>query len=103
MHAAPAAKRITGSGWLDFDDLRAEPGEKRRREWASEKLTEAWQAVSSELYKAAAEQQQAAQGATGDGPQGEPDGDAEAKETQSEGAKEEGPIIDAEVVDEKTN
>jgi molecular chaperone DnaK len=66
---------------------------------ASEKLNEAWQAVSAELYKAASQQQ----GAAG-GPQGGPAPGG----TQSEnaggaqgGAKDEGPIIDAEVVDEK--
>jgi len=55
---------------------------------ASEKLNEAWQAVSAELYKAASEKARAGKG----GP-----------ETQEgkEGKKEEGPIIDAEVVDEK--
>src|SRR3989440_550774 len=63
---------------------------------ASEKLNEAWQAVSAELYKAASEKARAgkAQGQPG----GEPDRGGEPKE---EGKKEEGPIIDAEVVDEK--
>jgi len=69
---------------------------------ANEKLNEAWQAVSAELYKAASEKARAgkAEGQPGGGPSGgetagggQP-GDAGAK-------KDEGPIIDAEVVDEK--
>jgi molecular chaperone DnaK len=60
---------------------------------ASEKLNEAWQAVSAELYKAASEKARASQ------PQGEP-GPQPGGEPQGKG-KEEGPIIDAEVVDEK--
>jgi molecular chaperone DnaK len=63
---------------------------------AAEKLNEAWQAVSAELYKAAAAKAQAekAQGAgpAGGQPQGEP--------PKSEEKKDEG-VIDAEVVDEK--
>jgi len=61
---------------------------------ASEKLNEAWQAVSAELYKAAAEKARA----------GKAQGQSEAGEAKSEGKKDkkdEGPIIDAEVVDEK--
>jgi molecular chaperone DnaK len=59
---------------------------------ATEKLNEAWQAVSAELYKAASEKAKA--------------GKAQPDPTQSAGAndsrrKDEGPIIDAEVVDEK--
>jgi molecular chaperone DnaK len=61
---------------------------------ASEKLNEAWQAVSAELYKAAAAKAQA--GKTQSGTSGE-----EAKPEDKSGKKEEGPIIDAEVVDEK--
>ena len=62
---------------------------------ASEKLNQTWQAVSAELYKDA--QQKGPAGATkSDGPeQGEPE--AENKKS----SKDEGPIIDAEVVDEK--
>jgi molecular chaperone DnaK len=66
---------------------------------ATEKLNEAWQTASTELYKQASEKAQAgrAQSAPGaGGPQ---------TETQSSGTggagKDEGPIIDAEVVDEK--
>ncbi len=62
---------------------------------ASEKLNEAWQAVSAELYKAAAAKAQADKAA---GAQPQP----EAGEPKSDDKKkDEGPIIDAEVVDEK--
>ena len=59
---------------------------------ATEKLNAAWQGVSAELYKAASEKAKA--------------GKAQPDQTQSAGAsdsrrKDEGPIIDAEVVDEK--
>ena len=64
---------------------------------ASEKLNEAAQLVGQELYKAAADKTRGGQqGPTGGQPGGEPRG------TQpEEGKKDEGPIIDAEVVDEK--
>ena len=58
---------------------------------ASEKLNEAWQTVSADLYKAAAEKTRAGQA---------PPPADEAKEGDKKG-KDEGPIIDAEVVDEK--
>ena len=63
---------------------------------ASEKLNEAWQSVSAELYKAAAEKARASKAQGQPGP--EPGG-----ETKAEGkkGKDEGPIIDAEVVDDK--
>jgi molecular chaperone DnaK len=61
---------------------------------ASEKLNEAWQAVSAELYKAASEKARAGQGQA----QTPPGGQGEAA---GGGKKDEGPIIDAEVVDEK--
>ena len=61
---------------------------------ASEKLNEAWQAVSAELYKKAAEQAKASGTQTGSSAGGE-----EAKSDDKK--KDEGPIIDAEVVDEK--
>ncbi len=61
---------------------------------ASEKLNEAWQSVSAELYKAAAEKAQAAKGQAGQA-KAEPSGAGEGAR------KDEGPIIDAEVVDEK--
>ena len=64
---------------------------------AAEKLNEAWQAVSAELYKAAAAKAQAEK-AQGAGPAGgEPKGEAKSDDKK----KDEGPIIDAEVVDEK--
>jgi molecular chaperone DnaK len=58
----------------------------------SEKLNEVWQAVSTELYKAAAAKAQAEKGQTG----GQPGGEA----PKSEEKKDDG-VIDAEVVDEK--
>jgi molecular chaperone DnaK len=64
---------------------------------ASEKLTEAWQTVSAELYKAASEKAQAAQG------KGQPSGGSAGPESGADSddkKKDEGPIIDAEVVDE---
>mgnify|MGYP002622684173 FL=1 len=64
---------------------------------ASEKLNAAWQEVSAELYKAAAEQAKAGQ--AGAGPQ--PGPDSEPKTEADEKKKEEGPMIDAEGVDEK--
>src|SRR5216110_3460742 len=68
---------------------------------ASEKLNETWQAVSAELYKAASEKALAGQG----GPQGgqpRPGTEPGAAGGPESGAKkDEGPIIDAEVVDEK--
>jgi molecular chaperone DnaK len=67
---------------------------------ATEKLNEAWQAVSAELYKAAAEKAKAGKGAA---PGGQPGAGAEAAGGEPSGGekKDEGPIIDAEVVDEK--
>src|SRR2546423_247373 len=62
---------------------------------ASEKLNEAWQSVSAELYKAASEKARAAQGKAPQGP------GPEAGGPQEGASKDEGPIIDAEVVDEK--
>jgi molecular chaperone DnaK len=62
---------------------------------ASEKLNEAWQAVSAEMYKAASEKakpgQQGPEGGQTTGTEGGP---------KPGGGKDEGPIIDAEVVDE---
>jgi molecular chaperone DnaK len=60
---------------------------------ASEKLNETWQAVSAELYQAASEKSRAAQGSAG-AQAGTP---PEAEGSQHD----EGPIIDAEVVEEK--
>ena len=65
---------------------------------ASEKLNEAWQAVSAELYKAAAEKARASKAQQ----QPQPESDSgEAKSESKKGGMDEGPIIDAEVVDEK--
>src|ERR1039457_5136093 len=63
---------------------------------ASEKLNGAWQAVSAELYRSASEKARAskAQGQPGPETGGEPKGDDKK-------GKDEGPIIDAEVVDDK--
>ncbi len=65
---------------------------------ASEKLNEAWQAVSAELYKAAAEKARGAQGqgSAGPSPSSSPGGKPEEPGTKPG----EGPIIDAEVVDD---
>ncbi|HEY9173124.1 MAG TPA: molecular chaperone DnaK [Verrucomicrobiae bacterium] len=65
---------------------------------ASEKLNEAWQAVSAELYKAAAEKARASKAQQQSQPES---GGSEAKSESKKGGKDEGPIIDAEVVDEK--
>jgi len=64
---------------------------------ASEKLNEAWQAVSAELYKAAAAKAQADKGAAGAGAGAPPQGEA----PQSDEKKKDDGVIDAEVVDEK--
>jgi len=63
---------------------------------ASEKLNEAWQSVSAELYKAAAEKARASKAQSQPGPEA----GAEPKSEDKKG-KDEGPIIDAEVVDDK--
>jgi molecular chaperone DnaK len=59
---------------------------------AQEKLNEVWQAVSAELYRAAAEKARAGRGPAAGGETG----GGERKDK-----KDEGPVIDAEVVDEK--
>lgn len=64
---------------------------------ASEKLNEAWQAVSAELYKAASEKTGGSQGSAG----GQSGAQRDAGGGSKEGTKDEGPIIDAEVVDER--
>ena len=64
---------------------------------ATEKLNEAWQAASADMYRAASESAKA-RGGPGTGPTPSPD----SQQAPGSGpAKEEGPIIDAEVVDEK--
>jgi len=60
----------------------------------SEKLNEAWQAVSAELYKAASEKAKAGKAR----PAGEPKDEPGRPDSEK---KDDGPIIDAEVVDEK--
>ena len=65
---------------------------------ASEKLNQAWQAVSEVLYKAAADKAKASgAGATGAGTESASGGGAGPGASD----KDQGPIIDAEVVDEK--
>jgi molecular chaperone DnaK len=64
---------------------------------ASEKLNEAWQAVSAELYKAASEKARAGKAEGQPGPEASAGSAGEGKK----GGKDEGPIIDAEVVDDK--
>jgi molecular chaperone DnaK len=66
---------------------------------AAEKLNEAWQAVSAELYKAAAAKAQAEKGG-GAGPAPEAGGQPGGEPPKSDEKKDEG-VIDAEVVDEK--
>jgi molecular chaperone DnaK len=61
---------------------------------ASDKLNEAWQAVSAELYKAAAEKARASKTQSGS------TSESETKHEEKKG-NDEGQIIDAEVVDEK--
>ncbi|HEY3862288.1 MAG TPA: molecular chaperone DnaK [Verrucomicrobiae bacterium] len=64
---------------------------------ATEKLNEAWQAASADMYRAASEAAKARGSAAG-GPTPPP---GQQPETGAGKGKEEGPIIDAEVVDEK--
>jgi molecular chaperone DnaK len=64
---------------------------------ASEKLNETWQAVSTELYKAAAEKNRASRGPGG----GHPGNQPEADRNHDDSKKDEEPVIDAEVVDEE--
>jgi molecular chaperone DnaK len=64
---------------------------------ASEKLNEAWQAASAELYKAATEKARAGKGPA---PGSRPGGETESA-SDTGAKKDEGPIIDAEVVEEK--
>jgi len=63
---------------------------------ASEKLNETWQAVSTELYKAAADKTRAGKGPSG-GQSGNQPG---ADHNHDDSKKDEEPVIDAEVVDE---
>ena len=63
---------------------------------AADKLNEAWQTASAEMYKAAAEQAKASKSASEPKTQ-----DPASEANQAPKSKDEGPIIDAEVVDEK--
>jgi molecular chaperone DnaK len=63
---------------------------------ATEKLNEAWQAVSADLYKAASQQQAPGGGASAQG-----SGGASSSAGAEKNETDQGPIIDAEVVDEK--
>jgi molecular chaperone DnaK len=65
---------------------------------AADKLNDAWQSVSEQLYKNA---QGAAGGQPGAGAGPQPGGKTSTESSGNGGSKEEGPIIDAEVVDEK--
>jgi molecular chaperone DnaK len=64
---------------------------------ASEKLNETWQAVSAELYRGASERARAGHGSGG----GQPGTQPETGGAPQDSKKDEGPIIDAEVVDDK--
>jgi len=70
---------------------------------ANEKLNEAWQTVSAELYKAASEKARAGKDQGQPGPGSGPGGEAAGGGPTggASGKPDEGPIIDAEVVDEK--
>jgi molecular chaperone DnaK len=65
---------------------------------ASEKLNETWQSVSAELYKAASEKSKASETQSQAGTEPPPGGQQQGG---GQGKDDEGPIIDAEVVDEK--
>jgi len=65
---------------------------------ASEKLNEAWQSVSAELYKAAAEKAKADKSAA---PGAQTSSESTGPDNKKSSKKDDGPIIDAEVVDEK--
>jgi len=64
---------------------------------ASEKLNETWQLVSAELYKAASEKSRPGQRPAG----GQSGMHSEAEGAPDNGGKTDGPVIDAEVVEEK--
>ena len=64
---------------------------------ASEKLNETWQLVSAELYKAASEKSRPGQSPAG----GQSGTHSDADGAPDNGEKTDGPVIDAEVVDEK--
>ena len=66
---------------------------------ANDQLNEAWQSASAELYKQAQQQQAQAGGAPGAEPA--PGAAPEGGEPAGDQKSDEGPIIDAEVVDDK--
>jgi molecular chaperone DnaK len=96
------AEKISGSDKSKIEDAVKEVkeaikgGDASVIRTASEKLNEAWQSVSAELYKAAAEKARASKAQDQPGPEagGEP-------KSEDKKGKDEGPIIDAEVVDDK--
>jgi molecular chaperone DnaK len=100
------ADKISGSDKTKIEDAIKEVKEALKGQdtsairSASEKLNEAWQTVSAELYKAASEKARAERGPgqAGSGPAGGP---GAGQPGEGSGKKDEGPIIDAEVVDEK--
>jgi len=68
---------------------------------ANEKLNEVWQGVSAELYKAASEKARAGHAEGQPGPEAGAAGGGPGQAGPEPDKKDEGPIIDAEVVDEK--
>jgi len=96
------ADKISGADKSKIEDAIKEvkeavkAGEASAIRSASEKLNEAWQSVSAELYKAATEKARASKAQGQPGP--EPGGEARP---EGKKGKDEGPIIDAEVVDDK--
>jgi molecular chaperone DnaK len=101
-----SADKISGSDKSKIEDAIKEVkealkgGDASTIRSANEKLNETWQAVSAELYKAASEKARAGkdQGQSGGGPGA---GGGAGPGPSGSGKKDEGPIIDAEVVDEK--
>jgi molecular chaperone DnaK len=63
---------------------------------ASERLNQAWQSISTELYKAASEKARAGKEQAGSTASQEP-----GERPKADTGKDEGTVIDAEVVDEK--
>jgi molecular chaperone DnaK len=98
------AEKISGSDKSKIEDAIKEVKEALKGQdaaairSASEKLNEAWQSVSAELYKAASEKARTEHGA---GPTGGSTGTGSSEAGNAGAKKDEGPIIDAEVVDEK--
>jgi molecular chaperone DnaK len=103
-----SADKISGADKTKIEDAAKEVkealkgGDASAIRSANEKLNEAWQTVSAELYKAASEKARAgrAPGQPGGGPTGGEEAGG-GQTTDAGGKKDEGPIIDAEVVEEK--